>query len=349
MPIELLTVQLRKNYPEFELKAEFSLYGGELLALVGPSGCGKTTLLRLIAGLEQPDQGVIRLHGGDITALPPEKRPIGMVFQDYALFPHLTVAENIEYGLKIRKLSVSERRRKVAAWIELLELTGYERRNVNLLSGGERQRVALARALAAEPAVLLMDEPFAALDASLRQRLREEFRRLQRRLGLTVILVTHHQEEALESADRVAVMNNGIIHQIGPARDVYEVPATSFVAKFLGDANLLSCRIERSGLEGVVTFSNGEVVHFENQALKLPSGLYNLMIRPEDMRTDIATAWGITRKIEIIHYRGHSCIIQTEGDPESLTALISKNRGDLSEGATIRLSWDWNRVRFFVE
>ncbi len=211
---------------------------GEFFALLGPSGSGKTTILRLIAGLLEPQHGTITIGGREMVGIPPYDRNIGFVFQNYALFPHLTVGENIAFGLESRRLPTAEIRRRVADVLELVQLGGFERRRPNELSGGQQQRVALARAIVTEPSVLLLDEPLAALDKKLRLAMQVELRELQQRLAITTIFVTHDQEEALTLADRIAVMNHGQIIQSGPARLVYEQPRSCFVTSFLGEANL---------------------------------------------------------------------------------------------------------------
>jgi ABC-type Fe3+/spermidine/putrescine transport system ATPase subunit len=207
---------------------------GELLAILGPSGSGKTTLLRIAGGYESCDFGVIRIEGRDVTRLAPERRNVGMVFQNYALFPHMTVLDNVRFGLRMRRLPKLERNRRAAEILSLVNLEGVEHRKPAELSGGQQQRVALARALVIEPAVLLLDEPLANLDRNVRLRMREELRALQRRLRITTILVTHDQEEALAIADRIAVMNSGRIEQTGGALDLCLKPASPFVSRFFG-------------------------------------------------------------------------------------------------------------------
>jgi spermidine/putrescine transport system ATP-binding protein len=228
-----------------------SVEPGELLTLLGPSGCGKTTLLRLLSGFEQPTSGSIRVGGVDVTSQPPHRRDINQVFQSYALFPHLSVRDNIAFGLKMRRCGAPEIARRVAAVIELVSLEGLEGRLAHELSGGQRQRVALARAIVPEPRVLLLDEPLSALDAKLRREMQVELRRLQKKIGLTTILVTHDQEEALAMSDRVAVMTAGRIEQLGAGEAVYHQPRTRFVADFLGESNLIEVR--------VVSVSDGEI------------------------------------------------------------------------------------------
>jgi spermidine/putrescine transport system ATP-binding protein len=232
---------------------------GEFLTLLGPSGCGKTTLLRMISGFETPTEGTVWIGGEDVTQLPPYKRDANQVFQSYALFPHLTVAENIAFGLKMRGLSRGEIGERVKKGVELVSLQGKENTKPSALSGGQKQRVALARAVVCQPKVLLLDEPLSALDAKLRHQMQIELKHLQRTLGITFIFVTHDQEEALTISDRIAVVNGGKIEQIGPAYDIYHAPQTRFVANFVGQANLLPGRLvhatKRQGISVMVNDS----------------------------------------------------------------------------------------------
>src|SRR3984885_6423398 len=224
--------------------ATLDIARGETLVLLGPSGCGKTTMLRIIAGLELPDAGgKVLFDGRDMTSVPIEKRNVGMVFQSYALFPNMTVADNIGYGLKIRGVGKQERASRVAELVALINIPGLENRRVNHLPGGQRQRVALARAVAIRPGILLLDEPLTALDAALRDRLRGELNRLLRSLGITTIYVTHDQAEAMELGDRIVVMRKGVITQIGTPRDIYFTPNSRFVAEFVGAANILEAAV----------------------------------------------------------------------------------------------------------
>jgi putative spermidine/putrescine transport system ATP-binding protein len=212
---------------------------GEFFSLLGPSGCGKTTSLRMIAGFEHPDSGRVHVGGRDITDLPVHRRDMGMVFQSYALFPHRTVAENVAFGLRMREVPKPEIERRVAAALAQVALTGFETRKPGQLSGGQQQRVALARALVVEPPVLLCDEPLGALDRKLRQQMQFELKELQKRLGVTLVFVTHDQEEALAMSDRIAVMNGGRVEQVGTPTEIYERPRTRFVADFIGEINIL--------------------------------------------------------------------------------------------------------------
>ncbi len=216
---------------------------GEFFTMLGPSGSGKTTTLRMIAGFEMPDEGTIELAGVDVSRLPPYDRPVNTVFQDYALFPHMTVAQNVEYGLMVKRVEKGERRRRAEAALEMVRLGGYGARKPAQLSGGQRQRVALARAIVNEPQVLLLDEPLGALDLKLRQEMQIELKRIQQEVGITFVYVTHDQEEALTMSDRLAVFNRGRIEQIGPPAEVYEHPESEFIAGFVGVSNV----IERDG------------------------------------------------------------------------------------------------------
>ena len=240
-----------KSFGEVQALKDVSLdvYEGEFFTLLGPSGCGKTTLLRIIAGLELSDRGEVILGGEDITTLPATKRQVNTVFQSYALFPHLTIFENVAFGLRSRKYPKHEVENRVSKRLEMLGLQEMSDRHPHQLSGGQQQRVALARALVNEPKVLLLDEPMSALDAKLRAQVQVELRRLQRKLGQTFILVTHDQSEAMVVSDRIAVMNQGKIIQFGSPKEVYEQPKTRFVAEFLGAANLLQGRKENGGIE----------------------------------------------------------------------------------------------------
>jgi len=255
---------------------------GELLALLGPSGSGKTTLLRLVAGLEKPTRGRILFGGEDATDLPVRKRRVGFVFQHYALFKHLSVAENVAYGLRVRPRGTrppdKEIRRRVAELLELVQLAGLGRRAPTQLSGGQRQRVALARALAVEPRVLLLDEPFGALDAQVRRDLRRWLRELHDRTGHTTLFVTHDQEEALELADRVAILNKGRIEQIGTPDEVLDQPATAFVAGFVGEAVRLPVELSQRTLR-----IGGQAIELDHG---LPAGAAALFIRPTDFDLD---------------------------------------------------------------
>lgn len=234
---------------------DLSVYAGEFLTLLGPSGCGKTTTLRIIAGLERPSGGKVFLDGQDITRLPPEKRSVNTVFQNYALFPHMTVFQNIAYGLKVLRVSKEEQKRRVKDALELVQLSGYERRMPQQLSGGQRQRIAIARSLVLQPKILLLDEPLGALDLKLRQQMQGELKKLQERLGITFIYITHDQEEALNMSSRIVIMRDGRIQQIGTPEEVYEHPQTLFCAGFIGQSNLLRGTVAEVLKDGHLTLS----------------------------------------------------------------------------------------------
>ena len=234
-------VDLRRSFGEVIAVAgvDLEVVDGEFLTLLGPSGSGKTTVLRMIAGFEQPDAGLIEIGGTDVTGLPPYRRDVNTVFQDYALFPHMTVSQNIEYGLRVKKVPKEERARRAAEALAAVRLGGYEDRAPAQLSGGQRQRVALARALVNRPKVLLLDEPLGALDLKLREQMQVELKQIQREVGITFVFVTHDQDEALTMSDRIAVFNDGRIEQVGTPTEIYEHPASVFVAGFVGTSNLL--------------------------------------------------------------------------------------------------------------
>ena len=255
---------------------------GELLTLLGPSGCGKTTTLRMVAGFEQPDAGRVYIGGDDVTELMVYRRSIGFVFQNYALFPHLTVFENVAYGLRVRRLPEARIRARVGQVLELVGLPGYERRFPNQLSGGEQQRVAVARAVVVEPALLLFDEPLSNLDAKLRVQMRAELSRLQRQLAITTVYVTHDQEEAMAISDRIAVMHRGSVAQVGTAEELYRAPRSAFVAQFIGRVNLVESR--------VLGATGGRVaVALWDGSLSVPGDGYatgqrlSLLLRPESL------------------------------------------------------------------
>lgn len=255
----------------------------EFFTLLGPSGCGKTTLLRVIAGFEFPDSGGVFLDGEDIAGAPPEKRPVNTVFQNYALFPHMTVLENVAFGLEMRGASRESAAREAQKMLDLVVLDGFGGRRPAQLSGGQQQRVALARALANRPRVLLLDEPLSALDLKLRKAMRAELKRLQRETGVTFIFVTHDQEEALAMSDRVAVMDGGRVRQIGAPSEIYEYPADRFVADFIGEANLLNGRVAVSDGENVrIILDGGATLTLRGEASA--EGEITLVVRPERVR-----------------------------------------------------------------
>jgi len=288
-------VELRnvtKRFGDFTAvdRIDLTIRQGEFLTLLGPSGCGKTTLLRMISGFETPTSGRVLLDDRDVTALPPYRRDVNQVFQSYALFPHLSVHENVAFGLRMKKVPRVERECRVAEAIELVSLAGFESRKPAQLSGGQKQRVALARALVCRPRVLLLDEPLAALDAKLRRSMQVELKRLQTRVGITFVFVTHDQEEALVMSDRIAVMNKGRVEQLGSAADVYRKPATAFVADFLGQANVLPATKVSEGSDGRQVLVAGS--HRMTVAEAVPPALSAVVLRPENIRISAGPATG---------------------------------------------------------
>ncbi len=302
---------------------------GELVCFLGPSGCGKTTLLRLVAGLETPDAGRIRLGDADVTNVRARDRNFGMVFQSYSLFPGMTVARNIAYGLACRRWPRERIPERVMEMLDIVHLAEQAERLPSQLSGGQQQRVALARALAPEPRVLLLDEPLSALDARVRATLREEVRRIQRRLGITTIMVTHDQEEALTMADRVVVMNDGAIEQVGEPSELYSAPATAFVADFVGAMNFLNARAEN---EGRVRLTEDVVIRCANWRTDAhPGEPVRLAVRPEDARVGPASGRGsdaIGARVDWIEFLGSSFRVDLhiEGsDSQTLRVELSAN------------------------
>jgi spermidine/putrescine transport system ATP-binding protein len=280
-------VALTKRFHEVAVdNVDLTVASGEFFSLLGPSGCGKTTTLRLIAGFEQPTAGRVLLDGTDMTNVPPHKRNVNTVFQSYALFPFLTVFDNVAFGLRQRHLSKQQIATKVGQALELVQLTGYEKRRPGMLSGGQQQRVALARALVLDPAVLLLDEPLGALDAKLRRSLKVELKALQERVGITFLYVTHDQEEALTMSDRLAVMDCGRIVQLGTPRDVYEEPANTYVADFLGTSNLMEVEVVQRVPGSGWQLRLGESVLVAEAGDVDAPGPAHAVIRPERVRIE---------------------------------------------------------------
>lgn len=280
--ISLELKNIKKSFQEGEDVLEsicLTARKGEFVTLLGSSGCGKTTTLRIIAGLEQPDSGQVFLNGKDVTSLEPNQRNVNTVFQNYALFPHMNVADNIGYGLKLKKTPKSEISRRVKEMLELVQLSGFEKRKPSELSGGQRQRVAIARALVNNPEVLLLDEPLGALDLQLRRAMQHELKRLQKKLGITFIYITHDQEEAINMSDTIAVMNHGRFEQIGTPDEIYNHPKTSYVATFVGNANILTGVVENIGTEE--TGDTSKMITVRTDAGKVKVSMNNANITAE--------------------------------------------------------------------
>ncbi|HEY3881086.1 MAG TPA: ABC transporter ATP-binding protein [Trebonia sp.] len=298
--IELVALTKRFGHASAEHTAvdgiDLTVAGGEFFSLLGPSGCGKTTTLRLIAGFEEPTSGRILLDGVDVSNLPPHKRNVNTVFQSYALFPFLSVFDNVAFGLKHAQVSKTELRQRVGEALSLVSMDSFASRRPGQLSGGQQQRVALARALVLNPAVLLLDEPLGALDAKLRRSLKVELKALQERVGITFIYVTHDQEEALTMSDRLAVMNAGRIAQIGTPQEVYESPADAYVADFLGAANLLEIEVSERGRDSASSLKLGDIVLATSNAVPAaPGAKAQAVIRPERIRVEAHGSEGVNR------------------------------------------------------
>lgn len=323
---------------------------GEFFSLLGPSGCGKTTTLRLIAGFERPDSGAIVIDGVDQASVPPHRRPVNTVFQSYALFPHLTVEQNVGFGLRYHHVDKTEARHKISSALELVQLGGMEKRKPTQLSGGQQQRVALARSLVLNPSVLLLDEPLGALDAKLRKSLQLELKTLQREVGITFIYVTHDQEEALTMSDRIAVMSNGRVEQLGTPAEVYEAPSSSYIAEFLGVSNLMEAEVLSVGSDGTRIRLGGHSltasVVFEH------TGAAMVAIRPERIQilNGDATEGGnvVSATIDRLVYAGPviNVLARVDGLPEIQVSV--PNQGSIArlvEGETIRLRFPEDSLR----
>lgn len=341
----LVCSHVRVTYPEFTLTLDLSIEQGELVSIIGPSGCGKSTSLQLITGLIPCEEGSISLNGKDITHMPVWERNIGMVFQDYALFPHLNVAQNIAYSLKLKKIRKNERTARVSRLLELVGLEGYGKRKISQLSGGERQRIALARALAAEPQMLLLDEPLSALDAKMRKRLRQQIRKIHEATGITTIYVTHDQEEALTISDRIVVMQDGRMEQFATPEEIYTHPSTLYAAKFMGEGTLLPhalipqtlVSIDK-GPETVVFRSSGEsrqiffrperVIVHDNLALAFPEFLPHLRFNKARI---INCEYQGGRYLLECDWNGHSILAYSRFRPKHEKVVLGVRVSDLIE------------------
>jgi spermidine/putrescine transport system ATP-binding protein len=315
---------------------------GEFFTLLGPSGCGKTTLLRLIAGFEMPTEGTILLDGTDISTLPPNKRPVNTVFQSYALFPHLTVAQNIAFGLEMLGKPSAEVKARTAAMLALVKLEAMATRKTSQLSGGQQQRVALARALAPQPKVLLLDEPLSALDLKLRKEMQIELKRLQLETGITFIFVTHDQEEALTMSDRIAVMSAGKIQQVGSAKEIYIHPKNRFVASFIGETNFLTGTAE----EGALRLATGDRIDVPGLAA---GGAATVCVRPEQLRLGRAEDGGIKARVRTLVYFGTDthCHLALSDGTEIVARLQCPASGEagLAEGQEVGVTFEPGAVQ----
>jgi thiamine transport system ATP-binding protein len=333
--VSSLTLEsVSKRYGETTALSEVSLdiEDGEFFTLVGPSGCGKTTTLRTVAGFESPTEGTVRFGGVDVSGVPPEDRDVGLVFQRYSLFPHMSVRENVAYGLQFTAVETDADER-VTELLELVGLTGMGDREPNALSGGQQQRVALARALAPNPDVLLLDEPMSALDARLRERLRREVRRIQGDLDVTTLYVTHDQAEALAVSDRVAVMNQGRVEQVGTPEEIYREPASRFVAEFVGENNVFDGTATDAGLRvGDATFSVPELDAAPGQSV-------TLCVRPESMRVGGATNT-LTGRVAYAEFLGEAVRVGLEWQGREVVVRTDARDGVPAEGSTLTVGFD---------
>jgi putative spermidine/putrescine transport system ATP-binding protein len=312
---------------------------GEFVSLLGPSGCGKTTTLQMIAGFVEPSSGAIRLDGRDLLAVKPNRRGLGIVFQSYALFPHMTAAENVAFGLEMQGVPRAERAQRVAEALQLVGLAAFADRAPRRMSGGQQQRVALARALVIRPRILLLDEPLSNLDAKLREEMQIELRQIQRTVGTTTILVTHDQGEAMALSDRIVVLNKGKVEQIGRPHEVYERPASAFVAGFLGKTNVIPARLERENGTLVARIGDGRwpVASGGDAA---GDGSVTVVIRPEKIGFAEGGACSIGGRVRTRVFQGNHWLYQVE-TPAALLTVLRQNAGEppAEEGAAVRLTW----------
>jgi spermidine/putrescine transport system ATP-binding protein len=354
----LAAIELAGVVKEFHARGEIvtavsgldlSIGEGEFFSLLGPSGCGKTTTMRMVAGFEEPTRGTIRLHGADVTDVPPNKRDVNMVFQSYALFPHMTVFENVAFGLRRKNVARQEIDRRVGGMLEIVDLGARGQRRPRELSGGQQQRVALARALVNRPRALLLDEPLGALDLKLRQAMQVELKRIQREVGITFVYVTHDQGEALTMSDRIAVMDEGAIEQLGTPREIYEHPRTRFVAGFIGTSNLLSGTVTRTGPRAaVIDVSEHErIIVPAGRRQVAPGTSLELTVRPEKIELSASApppgGCAVRGRVTEVVYLGTStnfAVTTTTGADIVVFQQNSAAAGDVAaRGDLVWLSW----------
>ena len=327
--------------------ADLDVHSGSLVSILGPSGSGKTTLLQCIAGFVQPDAGTVRVGGHDVTWAPPHKRNLGLVFQSHALFGHMSVLDNVAFGLRMRKQSRGDARSGARDALRLVRLEGFEDRYPRQLSGGQQQRVALARALVISPSALLLDEPLSSLDRALRDELRSEIRRLQLSLATPTLFVTHDQEEALAISDRVAVMNEGRIEQVGTPAELYDVPRTPFVAKFLGSSNVLEGRFVADGDRPVLRWGSRSLPTPSPQGAARPSQQASIVVKPDtiaftESATDIPEGMAVVDGVLIqsVEFLGRASLITCEIDGVQLRARVGRGAPTPAPGSTACIFWD---------
>lgn len=344
---ELILRNISKSFGNTQAvdNVTLEIRSGEFFSVLGPSGCGKTTLLRMIAGFETPSAGEIRLAGRDLTSVRAQHRNIGLVFQNYALFPHMTVFENVAFGLETKRVPTAVVRERVGRVLDAVNLRHKERAGVTTLSGGEQQRVAVARAIVVEPSVLLFDEPLSNLDVALRLKTREEIRALQRKTGITTVYVTHDQSEAMSLSDRLTVMNAGRLEQVGPPAGLYESPASPFVARFLGGANLLEGKVGSHG-----------TVEIGGIALPVPDGLIPqgeasvcLAVKPEGILLSAGSDGTFDAQVEEVEYLGFTTgvLLRVADIQLRVSAVSSGGTRNLVVGSRVRCGIDWSRCSVF--
>jgi putative spermidine/putrescine transport system ATP-binding protein len=334
-----------KSYGDVVAVSRMSLLiaHGEFVALLGPSGCGKTTTLQMLAGFVEPTEGDILIDSRTLRGVPPHHRNIGVVFQSYALFPHLSILDNVAFGLRMRGVGKSEVAKRVKRALEIVQLTGLDQRYPRELSGGQQQRVALARAIVIEPAVLLLDEPLSNLDANLREQMRFEIREIQKRIGITTIFVTHDQNEAMAAADRLVVMNKGEIRQVGTAQEIYERPADLFVARFIGQANLLRGRVAAvRDSEAELCLASGERILARHNGAMAVGEAAALALRPEDLRVAGQAQAGMNNfaaTITSLSYLGASTHASLRAGGDAFTVLAPRGVTVGREGDAVFVYW----------
>ena len=328
---------------------DLAIKQGEFFSMLGPSGCGKTTTMRMVAGFEEPTRGIVRLDGRDVTNVSPNKRDVNMVFQSYALFPHMDVNENVAFGLRRKNVPKAEITRRVAEMLEIVDLKGREKRRPRELSGGQQQRVALARALVNNPAALLLDEPLGALDLKLRQAMQVELKRIQREVGITFVYVTHDQSEALTMSDRIAVMNDGVIEQLGSPEEIYEHPNTRFVAGFIGTSNLLSgAMASQADGCGVIDAGTGERIIVPLRGIAVtPGDQLELTVRPEKITLSAEPArlgCALRGTVSEVVYLGTSTSFTVATSAGADMVVFQQNSSSVGKmparGDEVWLSWD---------
>ncbi len=337
-------VGIKKHFQDVEVLEgiDLTVRRGEFITLLGASGCGKTTTLRIIAGLESPDEGKVLLEGKDVTGLAPDQRDVNTVFQNYALFPHMNVADNIGYGLKLKKVPKKEIQEKVEHMLSLVQLEGFGRRRPSELSGGQRQRVAIARALVNNPKILLLDEPLGALDLQLRRAMQVELKRLQKKLGITFIYITHDQEEAINMSDRIVVMNQGVCEQTGTPDEVYNRPKTSYVAVFVGNANIIpGCVDHLAGDQAVIDTCGGKALVNTGGAHLHAGERVTLAVRSENIELDEDCGCGMKGRIAEKNYVGgmHRIVIEL-ADGSSVVSSRWGMDSQIDVGQEICFRWN---------